>query len=329
MFLIVKTNDSPFTRTATSITVLILNYNQTKYLTDAFQSLMNQTLLPDQIILVDDGSSEHEHKDFIDFTKKVSSFNNQMIVIDDRMNIGQTSRMNQALGAASCEFFLLLSADDWLEPDSLEVMSEAMTIGTDIVWGNLHVVNEDGSSKGYVRPRDTWQGKMANKYLDGGTVYDDILKVNNFVSGGMTLMRVSALRKHGGWDENCTTEDLDLWLRIGKESKFTYLNSTIGNYRVIANSKSRQDEQKLLDHSYIFSKHTTGNWTEDKGLAYLAAMRWAFAVFRLRKLPKTSLSDMAKIMGISKWLLYLELPKAILYPIGKSVATYLRRAIIR
>jgi hypothetical protein len=208
-------------------------------------------------------------------------------------------------------------------------MSDAMTIGTDIVWGNLHVVNEDGSSKGYVRPRDTWQGKVANKYLDGGTVYDDILKVNNFVSGGMTLMRVSTLRQHGGWDEKSTTEDLDLWLRIGRESKFRYLNSTIGNYRVIKNSKSRQDEQKLLDHSYIFSKHTSGDWSQDKGLAYLAAMRWALAVSRQLSIPKTSLRKMAQTMGTSKWLLRWELPQAVIYPLAKSLIAYLRRILSR
>ncbi len=316
-------------QTKTHISVLLLNFNQSEYLSQAFESLMNQTLLPDQIILVDDGSNEIEHYNFIKFIESLSSCNLQIIVIDDQKNMGQTSRMNQALSLATGEFFMLLSADDWLEPNSLEVMSNAMTRDVDIVWGNLHVVNADGSSKGYVRPRDTWQGKVAIKYLDGGTVYDDILKVNNFVSGGMTLMRVSALRKHGGWDEKSTTEDLDLWLQIGQESKFRYLNSTIGNYRVLSNSKSRQDERKLKDHSYIFSKHVSGKWSKDRGFAYLAAMRWAFAVFRLRKLPKTSLSDMAKIMGISRWLLYLELPKAILNPIGKSVATFLRRTIVR
>jgi GT2 family glycosyltransferase len=237
--------------------------------------------------------------------------------------------MNQALAVASGELFLLLSADDWLEPNSLEVMSNAMTDEIDIVWGNLHVVNEDGSSKGYVRPRDTWQGRLAKKYTEGGYVYDDILKVNNFVSGGMTLMRASALRKHGGWDEKSTTEDLDLWLRIGKESKFKYLNSTIGNYRVIKNSKSRQDEQKLLDHSYIFGKHTTGNWTQDKGLAYLATMRWALAVSRHLSIPKTSLKQMAQIMGTSKWLLRKELPRAITNPLMRSLASYLKRILFR
>jgi GT2 family glycosyltransferase len=145
----------------------------------------------------------------------------------------------------------------------------------------------------------------------------------------MTLMRVSALRKHGGWDEKSTTEDLDLWLRIGRESKFRYLNSTIGNYRVIKNSKSRQDEQKLLDHSYIFSKHTSGDWTQDKGLAYLAAMRWALAISRQLSIPKTSLREMAQKMGTSKWLLRWELPKAAIYPLAKSLTAYLRRVLSR
>lgn len=305
------------------VTVVLLNYNQGKYFEQAWTSLLEQQRKPRQVIVIDDGSTGD---DVAIISKFVHSEDfQQVLFIHDTVNRGHTARMNQALTLATSEFIMLLSADDWLEPSALADLSRAAKPDVDVVWGNISVVNEDGSSRGYVRPRSNWQGPTARKYKSGGQVFDDLLRVNSFVTGGMSILRVKTVREAGAWDPKVTTEDFDLWLRIGRTANFVYTDTVVGNYRQVPSSKSRKDDHKLIDQATIFSKHTGQDSYTDRGLAYLAAMRWALAVARMKKLPGVSLLKMARIMRLSWWKLYIQLPRAIFNPIFGSLLAALRR----
>ena len=310
-------------KSSAPVTVLVLNYRQVKYLGKALESISHQTFMPSQIILIDDGSSPEEISKIESLVDNFPEL--PLITKFDGENLGHTERMNQALALASREFFLLLSADDWLEPDAIEYLTSRAKESDDVVWGNLRVVNEDGSNRGYVRPRENWQGSTARKYLNGGHVFDDLLRVNSFVTGGMSLLRVSTIRKAGGWDPEVTTEDFDLWLRIGKTANFRYVDEVIGNYRQVPNSKSRNDNQKLLDQARIFSKHAGESKKLDRKLAYLAAMRWSLAVARTKRIPGVSLFKMSEQMNVHWWMLHAQLPSAIFNPLFGSLRAGLRR----
>jgi glycosyltransferase involved in cell wall biosynthesis len=308
-----------------SVSILLLNFQQGKYINKALESISMQTVKPKQIILIDDGSSYEEIFEIKSLSSKYSDL--PLEVICDQKNLGHTARMNQALSLSTEEFFLLLSADDWLEPDAIELLAREISDSDDVVWGNLRVVNENGSNRGYVRPRENWQGKTARRYLNGGNVFDDLLRVNSFVTGGMSLLRVSTIRNAGGWDPKVTTEDFDLWLRIGSTATFRYVDEVIGNYRQVPNSKSRNDNKKLLDQALIFSKHAGQSKILDRKLAYLAAMRWALAVARIRRLPKVSINQMAAIMGVSTWKVTSQLPRAIWAPVSGSLIVFLKSSL--
>lgn len=308
---------------AAPVTVLLLNYNQGKYFEQAWMSLVNQQRKPRQVIVIDDGSSGDDVAIMSKFVHGEDF--HQVLFIHDTVNRGHTARMNQALALATSEFMMLLSADDWLEPNALADLTRVAKSGVDVAWGNISVVNEDGTSRGYVRPRGNWQGPTARKYMNGGHVFNDILQVNSFVTGGMSILRVKTVREAGAWDPNVTTEDLDLWLRIGQKANFVYCDAVIGSYRQVPGSKSRKDDQKLIDQATIFSKHTGRDTFTDRGLAYLAAMRWALAVARMKRLPGVSLFKMARIMKLSWWKLYFQLPRAIFNPLFGSLRAGLRR----
>ena len=304
-----------------SVTILILNYNQGRFLDQAMKSVLEQSRKPDQLLFIDDGSNLDIYELNLFIKKHSSSFSN---VIDDKQNRGHTYRMNQALGLATSKHLLLLSADDWLEPQALETLLSVSTENDVVIFGNLNVCTEDVGTVKYIRPRETWQGKTARKYLHGSNPFGDILKVNNFVSGGMSLISVEALREFNGWDENVTTEDLDLWLRMGQTKTFKYVDQIIGNYRKVEGSKSRSDTGKLLDHSLIFSKHVGSGFATDIRLAYLASMRWALTVARSGRLPDVSLHRMGKVIGLHPCYLYIVLPWAAMRPIVGSVGNVFR-----
>lgn len=306
-----------------SVTVLLVNFNQARFIHDAWKSLISQSLVPEKVFVIDDGSSGDDLKIIKELAQSNSDLNLQLVC--DNKNIGISARLNQALPLIETEWLLILAADDALKSDSLELLLAASNSETDVVWGNIEVMDEAGSSLGYSRPKDTWQGHVAKKYLNADFPFKDLLKFNNFVPGGMTLIRTSTVEAAGGWDPKVTTEDFDLWLRISSTSKFKYIDQSVGKYRVVAGSKSRRDSHKLRDQAIFLSKHSGQSRDIDKGLAYLAAMRWAFTLFRMRRIPDYSLREMAQDIGISPNLAWSQMPRAVANPLYWSLISRVKR----
>lgn len=306
-----------------SVTVIVVNFNQARFIKDAFTSIRNQTLSPEKVIIVDDGSAQ---TDFEDLRHLISETGIEaQSFIQDGNNLGISARLNQALKEVSTEWLLVLAADDVLLPNSIENLFDSVTDSVDVVWGDLDVMDEQGDSLEFSRPRDTWQATVSTKYKTPSKPFKDLLKFNNFIPGGMTLIRTKTVVNAGGWDSSITTEDFDLWLRISKTSQFLYIAKSVGKYRVVEGSKSRRDSHKLRDQALFLSKHARQSKKTDRGIAYLAAMRWAFTVLRMRRIPDYSLNEMARIIGVSPVTAWLQMPRAVANPLYWSVIARVKR----
>lgn len=106
--------------TAESITftVIIPVYNGEVFISKAIESCLCQTLLPDEIIVVDDGST--------DATETfVRSFQSPLIrVLKSVNNHGPSSARNTGMRAATSSWILFLDADDIFQPNKIEIISK-------------------------------------------------------------------------------------------------------------------------------------------------------------------------------------------------------------
>ncbi len=304
------------------VTVVLVNYNQSRFFADAWSSLNRLTIRPAKIFVVDDGSTNDDVQK-IQATIDAQPLLNVFQYVDG-INFGISKRLNLVLPDISTKWLLVLAADDMLAPSALEIFSSAHEDNVEVFWGNLDLIDELGHELKLSRPRDTWQGRVARRYIEPNHPFDDLLRFNNFISGGMTLISTAVLRDAGGWDPQLTTEDFDLWLRIGSTAKFKYVDESVGKYRIVQGSKSRRDSHKLIDQAKLLGKQSGVSSLIDRNLAYLAAMRWAFTIFRTKKLPVTSLAKMAEIMSLSPWLLRSQLPRAIWVPVFESLRAKLK-----
>lgn len=305
------------------VTIVLVNFNQSRFFAQAWQSVRELTVSPHKVFVADDGSQKFD----ADRVKDILNTNKIPGVIEffDSENLGISKRLNKILPLIESKWILVLAADDTLVPNSLEIYSQHVSDDVDVLWGDLELMDESGKKINLARPRDTWQGPIAKQYLNVGHPYSDLLRYNNFVSGGMSLIRTDAIRSAHGWDENITTEDFDLWLRIGQTAGFKYVNETVGRYRIVQGSKSRRDSHKLIDQAKFLSKQVGASAQVDRDLAYLAAMRWAFTLFRTRKWPATTLREMAAIMNLSPWNLRRQLPRAVFVPVSRAIFARVNR----
>ncbi|MEH2284444.1 MAG: glycosyltransferase [Nostoc sp.] len=94
---------------------LINNYNYAEFLSEAIDSALNQTLKFDEIIIVDDASTDNSAEVINKFTQVA----NVKCILKEK-NQGQLSSFNEGFLAATGDILFFLDADDIYEPQYLE-----------------------------------------------------------------------------------------------------------------------------------------------------------------------------------------------------------------
>jgi glycosyltransferase involved in cell wall biosynthesis len=310
------------------VTIGVICYRQGRYLEDALGSVAAQDYRPLEVVVVDDGSDDGSAEVA---REVIAAKGMDARLVADGVNRGLGHRLNQVLELARGEFVVWLAADDQLQPGAVSSLVAASDPTTGVVFGDLSVVDERGRSRGYARPRDSWQRATAQRYRErAGVPLPDMFRVNNFVPGGMALIRRTTLLDAGGYDPEVRTEDFDMWLRIGWTTPFRYAAAPAGLYRVVPGSTSRSERVNTLDQARIMGKHwPTADRRQQRGYARLAAMRWALAVGRAKGRPPVSLREVADESGIPYAALLRAAPAAAVRPIAGALWSAARLAVLR
>lgn len=128
--------------------VVVLNWNGSKYVYKCLESVINQTYKNVEVIFVDNFSSDESLKEC---KKRFPSF----IFIENKCNKGFTGGMNIGISATKGKYILLLNTDVYLEQTYIESCVElleanpnvACTAGWEYKWRN-YILTEDKVSGG-------------------------------------------------------------------------------------------------------------------------------------------------------------------------------------
>lgn len=189
------------------ISIVIPTYNQSEYLQEAVESVLNQTYKNIEIIIVDDGSTDNT-------LGVVRSFDNNKIIYIQQKNKGASSARNTGIKKANGEYIAFLDSDDlWLKNklrkqiDFIKENPEIGLLGT----GCYQMINI---------------GKMIHKKIfpfENKILQKDLIKYNPFIQSSV-MIRKNVFDDIGLYDEKFKeSEDYDLWLRIAQKYKIANL----------------------------------------------------------------------------------------------------------
>jgi hypothetical protein len=99
-----------------TITVILTNYNHARYLSDSLEAIRAQTRPADQIVVIDDGSTD----DSLAVIRSFATRQPNVLVIENGTNRGVQTAIARALGAATGDYVVWAAADDKLMPQFLE-----------------------------------------------------------------------------------------------------------------------------------------------------------------------------------------------------------------
>lgn len=225
---------------STSISVLLPNYNHSLYLPRALDALASQTTAPDEIVIVDDGSTDDSLSVIRSFKKKLP----QMRVLHNPVNLGVNHSVNLAIANAAGAYVACSAADDWLEPQFIEKMRSSLRTFPQarlIVSAYVEFFEQEGTTVVHSRQseRGCWYAPDEPTFISPAKLHD-LLK-RSFVwlpiSGALihkdTLLSIGgldpALRWHADWFANSA-----IALRHG----FAVIPEPLSVFRVAPNTYS-------------------------------------------------------------------------------------------
>lgn len=154
------------------VTALINSYNYARYLPFAINSVLNQTYANVEIIVVDDGSTDHTQDVLGQYGDKIRAIRTE--------NGGQGHAFNVGIGAARGSLIMLLDADDTWLPQKVERMVEfaANRPGATMLYHRYQNIDRQGNKIGDPQPFPLIDGDYRRKYLrSGGTWWSPIASV--------------------------------------------------------------------------------------------------------------------------------------------------------
>lgn len=196
-----------------TISVIIPAYNAAKWLRAAVASVRRQTRPADEIIIVDDGSS--------DGTDLLCREFGAVVRYTRRENGGLAAARNTGVEASSGEWLLFLDADDVLLPDALAALSAtAEDSDAGVVYGFVLQRQADPTeARLHGRPYAVGKQPAPAKAHFWWTPIP---------TAGCALIRRSLNDKVGGFDENFRqVEDAEYWLRCGVIAAFAHCNTVV------------------------------------------------------------------------------------------------------
>lgn len=293
-----------FSARSPTLSVVIPLYNGADFIEEALRSVLAQTLPADEIIVVDDGSTDNG-------AEKIGlMIKDHRLRLVKQVNSGQSVARNTGVDHAHGDLIAFLDQDDVWYPNHLEELVRPFleTRGSELGWAysDLDEINEMGEviTHGYL-------GTLGSAHPKRDLT--SCLKEDMFVLPSASLVSRRALKSVGGFDERLSGyEDDDLFLRLflaGFDN--VYISNPLSRWRVYPTSSSYSPRMALSRTIYAKKLIEQFPNDDDRSRYYvrdLIAPRFfhsMIAEFRKATLKGTRNQQLAALAGLKSMARHL------------------------
>lgn len=227
------------------VSVLMPAKGELKYIDYALASISNSTLMPNEVIVVNDGIDDNSLMKIKKFEKELK------IKIIKNSGVGLVEALNTGISSCTSDYIARLDSDDAMVPNRLDAQLSFLENHDEII-----VL---GSQCLYIDEKNNEIGKSS--YPIGDISTHRLFHKVCLVCHPSTMFRTSSAKIVGGyrslfrWNENDIAEDFDFWLRLSSLGLVWNSNEPLTFYR---------------QHRYQVS--TVSNLGQTLGTPYIAAV---------------------------------------------------------
>jgi glycosyltransferase involved in cell wall biosynthesis len=272
------------------VSVILPNYNHQKYLSKRIESILNQSFVDFELIILDDASKDDSREviqTYVDKDKRITHF------IKRKVNSGSTFiQWEKGISLAKGEFIWIAESDDWAAPTFLEEIMEeflhkpqAGVVFCPSIWVDdqdavIHVPDFESSY-------GVWEGNelITSTFLTSNPIYNASSCVfRKSLLGNIHFEEIRTFRYTGDWL---------FWVQLVSDTTVIKIEKRLNYFRRHdANVSFKSDSEGLLFiegkkvTDFILKNHSVSFWNKRK-----TAMRWA------RKLINSEIVDKESVLA--------------------------------
>ena len=205
------------------VSAVIPAFNRRKYLPRAIDSVLAQTVPVDEIVVIDDGSTDGS-------AELVASRYGHRVRVVRQENSGVAGARRRGIQEARGEWIAFLDSDDEWTPDrNRQLLDAAERVPAEVAWvfGDMRFVTDDGESPSLFQEYGFTVAEFPQVISDPLSVQYPVL---------FSYLQVSFIRRQALLELNCFTEglrsddDVLAGFQVGCRYKFAAIPSVVGKY---------------------------------------------------------------------------------------------------
>lgn len=206
-----------------TISVVIPLYNKEQEIEQTIRSVLAQTRQPEEILVVDDGSTDRS-------AEIVRAIASPLVRLITQANAGVSAARNRGIAEARSQYIALLDGDDQWEAGFLEVVERLILEfpGCGLYCTGFSVMSHDGL---FPAPGPVERGIIENFFRDSAHRY--------IANSSVSCIPREVFDAVGGFPEGMKiAEDLYMWIKIARRYRVCYTPERLMRYSKVASNRS-------------------------------------------------------------------------------------------
>jgi len=211
-------------------------HNAEKYLREAIESILNQTLADFEFIIIDDASTDGTKKIIEQYAIKDA----RIKLVSNLTNLGLTKSLNIGLAQARGKYIARLDADDLSEPERLQKQYDFMEAHLEyaLIGSWVKIIGENGEILAERKPP-----------ADTSLIKFHFIFGKPCIWHSAIFFRKEEIARVGNYDEEYKySQDLNLYVRLLKTKKITNVPAFLIQHRLHSNSIGKNNSE--AQHSF-------------------------------------------------------------------------------
>ncbi len=220
------------------VSVIMPVYNGEKFIAEAVESILSQTFVNFEFIIINDGSTDNT-------ASILRSYSDKRIYITQRENKGFAFSLNEAISISRGKYLARMDADDIAYEDRLQLQYDFMETHPEvgILGGQADVIDKVGQITGVMRKPTSWAN--ISKYIEYAC---PICHPTYFVKRAVYELT-------NGYRKMPPVEDYDFLLRaFEKKIVMANLPEKLIKYRLVSSGMSRGNPQRCVECTFLVQK---------------------------------------------------------------------------
>jgi len=180
-----------------NISVLITSYNHAHFLSECLDAVFNQSVLPLEVIVIDDASTDQS----VDLIHEYQKSHPELILLKNETNQGPAIAMNRAIHHAKGKYIALAASDDQVLPRFFELGASYLDANPEV-----GICCSNSSMFKNIKPYFFWEFKVSHEnhptFISPIDMKNRILFTSLWIPTNASLYRRDLVLKYGCLDDS-------------------------------------------------------------------------------------------------------------------------------